>query len=94
VDGDDDGGGGFVEAALGWDKPAGFLHESQGWVGSFNFASDTFQGTISGDVVYEKFRPAAVHLSGGRLEGFNCVEEYRHVWGIYGCRDCGVGRQH
>jgi hypothetical protein len=94
LEGDDDGGGGFVEAALGWDKPAGFLHELQGWVSSFNFASDTFQGSIGGNVVDEEFSPAAVYLSGGRLEGFNFVEEYWHVWGVCSCRGCGVGRQH
>jgi hypothetical protein len=42
MEGDYDSGGAFVEAALSWDKPAGFLNESQGWVSSFNFASDTF----------------------------------------------------
>jgi hypothetical protein len=94
MEGDDDGGGVFVEVALSWDKPAGFLHESQGWVSSFNFTSDTVQGSIGGDIVDEEFSPAAVQLSGGRIEGFNFMEEHRHVWGICGCRGCGVGHQH
>jgi hypothetical protein len=91
LEGDNDGGGGFVEAALGWDKPAGVLHEAQGWVGSFNFASDAVSGSICGDVVDEEFSPVAIHVSGGRLEGFNFTEEHRHVRGVCGCRDCGVG---
>jgi hypothetical protein len=94
LEGDDDGGGVFVEAALGWDKPAGFLHELQGWVSSFNFASDAVWGSIGGDVVDEEFSPVAVQVSGGRLEGFNFVEEHQHVRGVCGCRGCGVGRQH
>jgi hypothetical protein len=44
--------------------------------------------------VDKEFSPAAVHVSNGRLEGFNFIEEYRHVWDICGCRGCGAGRQH
>jgi hypothetical protein len=80
--------------ALGWDKPVGVLHESQGWVSSFNFASNAVQGSIGGDVVDEEFSLAAVRLSSGRLEGFNFIEEHWHVWGVCSCRGCGVGRQH
>jgi hypothetical protein len=79
LEGANDGGGGFVEVVLSWDKLVGVLHEAQGWVGSFNFISDAVWGSIGRYVVDEEFSPVAVFVSGGRLEGFNFTEEHQHI---------------
>jgi hypothetical protein len=44
--------------------------------------------------VDQEFSPAAVGVSSCWFEGFNFVEEHRHVGGVCRCRDCRVGRQH
>jgi hypothetical protein len=73
-EGDNNGRGGFVEAVLSWDKPAGFLLKMQCGVSAFNLESDLLWGSISGNVVDEEFCLVAMHVSNGRLEGFNFIE--------------------
>jgi hypothetical protein len=50
-EGDDEGGGGFVEAAFCGDKPAGLLCKVQGGVCGFDFSFDGWEFGIGGNIV-------------------------------------------
>jgi hypothetical protein len=50
-EGDDKGGGGFVEVAFCGEMPAGVLCKVQGGVHGFNFSFDKWEIGIGGDIV-------------------------------------------
>jgi hypothetical protein len=50
-EGDNEGGGGFVEAAFHGDKPVGVLCKAQGGVCGFDFSFDSWEIGIGRNIV-------------------------------------------